>query len=595
VRYRLLVLLLSLAWPALADSIYNPGSYPVLPITPRDILVPRDSSGSGLVDSGIGTLSGRITGLADPVNPQDAATRSYVTSIATSLVEHAGARVATTAALTVTYANGTAGVGATLTNAGTQAAISIDGVALSAADRVLIKDQASQVQNGIYAVTTVGNGSTNWVLTRSTDFDQPLSAELAAGAYLSVSAGTANASTLWIESCIGPFTIGTTPICFEKIGNTYNADGMTLQLSGNVFSLITPVTVPSGGSGAVTFTSHAPLLGEGTGPIVATAALTNGQLLVGQTGADPLPKTLSGDCTLAASGAITCPAALGGTVTSVGLTVPAASILGVTGSPVTSSGALGLTTAGTSGGVPYFGSASTLSSSALLAANQIMLGGGAGIAPATLGSLGTSTIVLHGNASGPPSFGAVANADLVNSATTVNGQTCTLGSACTVTAAATGITVGTTTVGAGTDGRLLYDNSGVLGELAPTTTLGTSTLTLGGTTTTVNGLTIGTSTLGSGRSYSGATDTVGQTDCGVTVTSTGASAVTETLPDSTTGECHIVLMQGGAGQVSFTASGTATLHGAHSYTKTFGQYSKVEVYHTSGAPTVWYLNGDGSI
>lgn len=107
-------------------------------------------------------------------------------------------------------------------------------------------------------------------------------------------------------------------------------------------------------------------------------------------------------------------AAPAGTVSSVGLSVPAASIFGVTGSPVTSSGTLGLTTTGTSGGVPYFSSTTQLSTSALLAANQLVLGGGAGVAPATLGSLGTTITVLHGNAGGAPTFGAV---DLANDVT----------------------------------------------------------------------------------------------------------------------------------------------------------------------------------
>ncbi len=96
-----------------------------------------------------------------------------------------------------------------------------------------------------------------------------------------------------------------------------------------------------------------------------------------------------------------------GTVTSVALSVPGASIFSVTGSPVTTSGTLALATSGTSGGVPYFSSASVISSSAALTADRLMLGGGAGAAPAVLGSLGTTTTVLHGNAGGAPTFGAV--------------------------------------------------------------------------------------------------------------------------------------------------------------------------------------------
>lgn len=76
-------------------------------------------------------------------------------------------------------------------------------------------------------------------------------------------------------------------------------------------------------------------------------------------------------------------------------------------------------------------------------ANRLVLGGGAGVQPTALGA-GTTTTVLHGNAGGAPTFGAVANADLTNSSTTVNGQTCTLGSTCTVVAtASSALTFGT--------------------------------------------------------------------------------------------------------------------------------------------------------
>lgn len=114
----------------------------------------------------------------------------------------------------------------------------------------------------------------------------------------------------------------------------------------------------------------------------------------------------------------------GGSVTSVALSVPGSSILSVTGSPVTSSGTLALATTGTSGGIPYFSSTSVLSSSALLAANQLMLGGGAATTPATLGSLGTTTTVLHGNAAGAPTFGAVSlSADVSGTLPIANGGT----------------------------------------------------------------------------------------------------------------------------------------------------------------------------
>ncbi len=125
--------------------------------------------------------------------------------------------VATTTALTVTYNNNGDGVGAILTNADVMAALAIDGVNLSVNDRVLVKDQASQLQNGIYVVTTVGDAFTNWVMTRATDFDNSPSGEIAQGSFVGVISGTVNAVTIWMESGAGPFTVGSTAIIFSSI------------------------------------------------------------------------------------------------------------------------------------------------------------------------------------------------------------------------------------------------------------------------------------------------------------------------------------------------------------------------------------------
>lgn len=119
--------------------------------------------------------------------------------------------VATTSNLTVTYSNGTSGVGATLTNAGTQAALTIDGVALAVGNRVLVKDQTTALQNGIYTVTNIGSASTNWILTRATDYDNI--AQTVRGDTVSVISGTVNSSSLWmLTSSIT--TIGTDSFTF---------------------------------------------------------------------------------------------------------------------------------------------------------------------------------------------------------------------------------------------------------------------------------------------------------------------------------------------------------------------------------------------
>lgn len=131
-------------------------------------------------------------------------------------------KVATTGALTATYANGTLGVGATLTNSGALAALSIDGVALSVNDTVLVKDQASTFQNGIYTVTTVGSGVVAWVLTRATYYDT--FTEIDPGDFFTVWAGTVNAKTQWIQlSTVA--TMGADPITFES--NVVAGTGVT--------------------------------------------------------------------------------------------------------------------------------------------------------------------------------------------------------------------------------------------------------------------------------------------------------------------------------------------------------------------------------
>jgi hypothetical protein len=143
--------------------------------------------------------------------------QNVVGAITAGLDSRPSCRVATTAALTATYSNGSSGVGATLTNSGTKSAISIDGVALSTNDRVLVKNQATAAQNGIYTVTTVGSGSVNWVLTRATDFNTASGTGVVEGAFTIIEEGTSNVGSLWIETGAGPFTIGTTAITFTQL------------------------------------------------------------------------------------------------------------------------------------------------------------------------------------------------------------------------------------------------------------------------------------------------------------------------------------------------------------------------------------------
>ena len=200
-----------------------------------------------LVPTGTGTVdvaNKRITSVAEPTQSSDAATKNYVDAVKTGLDVKDSVIVTTTGNLTATYANGTSGVGATLTNSGTQAAITIDSRVLVVGERVLVKDQTTALQNGFYKVTTVGTASTNWVLTRSTDADE--NSEITPGAFTFVEEGTVGANNGYVCTNVGSITIGTTPITFvqfsgagsviagdglTKTGNTINAVGTTNRIA----------------------------------------------------------------------------------------------------------------------------------------------------------------------------------------------------------------------------------------------------------------------------------------------------------------------------------------------------------------------------
>ena len=195
-----------------------------------------------------GTMTGNLILNTDPTTSLQAATKGYVDTIAAAGIHyHDPVRVESPSALTVTYNNGTAGVGATLTNAGTQAALSIDGVTLSAADRVLIYVQTDATQNGVYTVTDVGSGSTNWVLTRATDADSYSPSDptaLGQGDAFFVLEGDTGAGELYVCNTEGTITFGTTDITFAQVASTavYSA-GTGLQLVGTEFSITGAVLV----------------------------------------------------------------------------------------------------------------------------------------------------------------------------------------------------------------------------------------------------------------------------------------------------------------------------------------------------------------
>lgn len=165
--------------------------------------------------NGTGVVSvntSRITGVVDPTDPQDAATKAYVDARAAGLDPKQSVKAATTAAIT-------------LSNTQT-----IDGVALSVGDRVLVKDQANNTQNGIYVVA----GSA-W--SRAADMDEP--AELTAGLFFFVEDGTANGDAGFVKTSDSVGVVGTDPITFVQFsGAGQIIAGDALSKTGNQLDVV---------------------------------------------------------------------------------------------------------------------------------------------------------------------------------------------------------------------------------------------------------------------------------------------------------------------------------------------------------------------
>ena len=189
----------------------------------KDINLSPHGTGTVVVPSGYEDRAG--------FGDNSLANKMYVDQVAQGLDTKPSCKLATTANLSASYNNGSAGVGATLTSS-SNGTLTLDSTATNLNDRILVKDQTDATENGIYTLTTLGDGSNPWVLTRATPEDQP--AELSGGAFVFVEEGVLNANNGYTFTHTGAPTFGTTDLDVSQFsGAGQITAGAALTKDGN--------------------------------------------------------------------------------------------------------------------------------------------------------------------------------------------------------------------------------------------------------------------------------------------------------------------------------------------------------------------------
>ena len=204
--------------------------------------------GSTTINSGATVTN--ITGLtlttstvaADPTTALGIASKQYVDAVVGNTNYHAPVVAATNTNFAATYNNGTSGVGATLTSS-TTGVFTFDGVTVALNDRILVKSQTNNIQNGIYTVSTLGATSVACVLTRATDADNNPAGEMANGDVVFAINGTVNFGKTFVNASTNPITIGTSAITYSEYSTA-----LPSQTGNSGKYLTTDGTTPSWGA-----------------------------------------------------------------------------------------------------------------------------------------------------------------------------------------------------------------------------------------------------------------------------------------------------------------------------------------------------------
>ena len=244
------------------------------------------------------TFTGTVT-VPAPTNATDAATKAYADAIAAGINWHESVELATATALpnSPTYNNGTSGVGSTLT-ATTNGRLSVDGVNATTGDRILVKDQVTATQNGIYVVTAQGSAGATYLLTRATDHDGA-NDDIVRGDAVYVGNGSSNINQGFLINSVGSsgakelHVVGTDNITFTQFTGTSNITaGTGITKTGNTLSIGQSVATDA----SVTFAQvTAALVGNATtATTLQTARNIAGQSFNGSANISIAPTDLTG-------------------------------------------------------------------------------------------------------------------------------------------------------------------------------------------------------------------------------------------------------------------------------------------------------------
>jgi hypothetical protein len=376
------------------------------------------NQGISLAPNGLGNInvnSRYINNLLDPLQDQDAATKVYVDSIAQGLDIKASVNLATTATLgAYTYNNGASGVGATITGSSV-GVLTIDGEAVTLNARVLVKNEPSaggfNAYNGIYLCTTAGDAGTAYVLTRSTDFNQP--AEMYS-AFTFVEYGTVNPDTGWVctNNSSVAIVVGTTPIVFTQFSGAgaYTA-GNGLSTTGTQFNVnVDPETTTINGSNQVAVKASANLTTPNIGAATGSSLSLTGNI-------DVLNVNATGYVSATAN-------IIGGNINTAGLISVAGNVnsgnvntgsISLTGNVISNLAVTGNITAGNISTTGAFGAAS-LSASGNVTGGNILTGG----LLSAIGNVIGNNFIIGGGISVANSLGTLGQ---VLTATAANGAT----------------------------------------------------------------------------------------------------------------------------------------------------------------------------